>query len=77
MEAKKSVVLAPQHCMVGCDNCAMGCLWDAITFPHNENYVKDLSRRIPSQQITLELEKKLKGNPHLVIKDERDVLTNV
>lgn len=67
-ESKKAVVMFPQHCMVGCDNCAMACLWDAISFPHDDEYVKVLSRKISKEQIAKELENKLKDNPGLVIK---------
>jgi Fe-S-cluster-containing dehydrogenase component len=65
--SKKAVVMYPQHCMVGCDNCAMACLWDAISFPHDDEYVKVLSRKINKEQITKELDKKLTENPGLVI----------
>jgi ferredoxin len=67
VDTKKSVVMAPQHCMVGCDNCASNCLWDAITFPHNDAYVKNFSRKISKEQIAKELENKLKDNPQLLI----------
>jgi len=32
-ERRKAVVLVPENCMVGCNNCQIACLWDAITFP--------------------------------------------
>lgn len=67
VDTKKSVVMAPQHCMVGCDNCASNCLWDAITFSHNDAYVKNFSRKISKEQIAKELENKLKDNPQLLI----------
>ena len=73
VEAKKAVVMAPLHCMVGCDNCAMGCLWDAITFPDDTEYVRRLSRSIPKHQIALELEKKLQDNPLLVVEGESEL----
>jgi len=66
-DSKKAVVMYPQHCMVGCDNCAMACLWDAISFPHDAEYLKVLSRKINKEQITKELDKKLTENPGLVI----------
>jgi len=42
---KKAVVLNPDNCMVGCNNCQVGCLWDAIKFPEIEK-VKEISRGI-------------------------------
>lgn len=66
-DTKKSVVMFPEHCMVGCDNCANACLWDAITFPHDAAYVKSVSRKITREQIAKELENKLKNNPGLII----------
>lgn len=67
VDTKKSVVLAPQHCMVGCDNCASNCLWDAIHFPHDSAYVQNLSRSIGKELIEQELKKKLAENPQLVL----------
>lgn len=53
--------------MVGCDNCATAFLWDAITFPHDDAYVKALSKKVTKEQIAKELENKLKEDPALRI----------
>lgn len=66
-DKKKAVVLFQDHCMVGCNNCQVGCLWDAISFPKDAQYVKELSRTIPEEQIKKELGAKLEANPDLVI----------
>jgi NAD-dependent dihydropyrimidine dehydrogenase PreA subunit len=66
-EKKKAVVIFPDHCMVGCDNCATGCLWGAITFPKDITYIRTLSSTLSKEQIEKELGKKLKENPELVI----------
>jgi len=67
LDKKKAVVLFMDHCMVGCNNCQVGCLWNAISFPHDNQYVRGLAREIPDDQIKKELEAKLKANPDLVI----------
>jgi Fe-S-cluster-containing dehydrogenase component len=53
--------------MVGCNNCQVGCLWNAISFPKDAEYVQELSRTIPEEQIKKELKAKLEANPDLVI----------
>ena len=30
LEKSKSVVMFPENCMVGCNNCGVACLWNAI-----------------------------------------------
>jgi Fe-S-cluster-containing dehydrogenase component len=65
-EKKKAVVLFQENCMVGCNNCAVGCLWDAITFPQNEEYVRNLAKKIPQEALTNEIKAKLEANPGLL-----------
>ena len=65
-EKKKAVVLFQDHCMVGCNNCQVGCLWNAISFPHDDQYVRELARSIPKEQLRKELAAKLETNPDLV-----------
>jgi len=31
-EKRKAVVLFPNNCMVGCNNCQIACIWNAISF---------------------------------------------
>ena len=66
VDKKKSVVMLEDHCMVGCNNCAVGCLWDAISFPNNDDYVRELAKRIPKEALAKELKAKLEANPELV-----------
>ncbi|MGC8705350.1 MAG: 4Fe-4S dicluster domain-containing protein [Athalassotoga sp.] len=64
---KKAVVLFQERCMVGCNNCQVGCLWNAITFETDEEYIRNLAKTIPPEQIQKELKAKLEANPDLVI----------
>lgn len=66
--ANKAVVLYPDHCMVGCNNCMVGCLWNAITFP-DEHIVRELAKTIAPDQIQKELDAKLTANPELRIEE--------
>ena len=42
-EKKKSFVVNPLQCQVGCTSCHVWCIYDAISFPDSQ-YVKDLIR---------------------------------
>ncbi|BBE42432.1 Ferredoxin [Conexivisphaera calida] len=33
LKNRNAVVISPNNCMVGCDNCRAACLWNAISFP--------------------------------------------
>jgi len=56
---KKAVVLYPDNCMVGCDNCRVACLWNAISFP-DVSQLKDVAKSlIDSGAISAELEEKI------------------
>ena len=65
-DRKKAVVMYPENCMVGCNNCTVGCLWGAITHP-DVSEVKDISRKLSMDQLRKELESKLKANPGLLV----------
>jgi NAD-dependent dihydropyrimidine dehydrogenase PreA subunit len=65
LERKKAVVMYPENCMVGCNNCTVACLWGAITHP-DVSEVKELSRELPMDQLRKELDNKLKANPGLL-----------
>jgi NAD-dependent dihydropyrimidine dehydrogenase PreA subunit len=62
---KKAVVLNPDNCMVGCNNCQVSCLWDAISYPEDTKYLKELVRNIPNEILKRELNDKLETNPSL------------
>ncbi|MFP3287005.1 MAG: ferredoxin family protein [Acidilobus sp.] len=67
-KGRKAVVLAPQDCMVGCNNCQIACLWDAIKFP-DPSELKELARKlVDSGRAREELEVRLKQNPNLLIR---------
>lgn len=66
-DKKKSVVLFKDHCMVGCNNCEVGCLWNAISFTHDARYVRELAKKIPGEQIKKEIQVKLQENPDLLL----------
>jgi len=56
---KKAVVLNPDNCMAGCNNCQVACLWNAISFPSVAS-VKDAVRKFMDEgHIKKELELKL------------------
>ncbi|MEM4589554.1 MAG: ferredoxin family protein [Thermoplasmata archaeon] len=42
---KKAVVLFPYNCMIGCNNCQISCVWNAITFPELSS-VRKLSKNL-------------------------------
>ncbi|MEM0141708.1 MAG: ferredoxin family protein [Thermoplasmatales archaeon] len=63
----KAVVLQPNNCMVGCNNCEVSCLWDAISYPESVEYVRLLSRSISTETIKEELTKKLARTPELIL----------
>lgn len=44
-EKRKAVVLFPNNCMVGCNNCQVACMWNAITFP-DFSQVKNISKYV-------------------------------
>jgi CDP-4-dehydro-6-deoxyglucose reductase len=43
-EKKKSIVVNPLQCQVGCTSCEVWCLHDAISFP-DPQYVKELIKK--------------------------------
>jgi hypothetical protein len=62
-ERRKAVVLVPENCMVGCNNCQIACLWDAITFPSILE-VRELAKKlVASGRIKEELDVKLQQTP--------------
>ena len=66
-EGRKAVVLVPENCMVGCNNCQIACLWDAIAFP-SISEVRELAKKlVVSGRIKEELNVKFQQNPHLII----------
>jgi len=66
-QRRKAVVLVPENCMVGCNNCQIACLWDAITFPSILE-IRELAKKlVASGRIKEELDVKLQQNPHLII----------
>lgn len=66
-ERRKAVVLVPENCMVGCNNCQVVCLWDAITFPSISEVKELVKKLVASGRIKEELNAKLQQNPHLII----------
>ncbi|MGC8515699.1 MAG: 4Fe-4S dicluster domain-containing protein [Thermoplasmata archaeon] len=62
---RKAVVMFPDNCMVGCNNCGVACLFNAITFP-DILYLKSVLESIPRVQIEKELQKKINDNPSLL-----------
>jgi Fe-S-cluster-containing dehydrogenase component len=65
LEKSKSVVMFPENCMVGCNNCGVACLWNAISFP-DMSYLKEVVERIPTGQVQKEFQKKISDNPSLI-----------
>jgi Fe-S-cluster-containing dehydrogenase component len=55
----------PENCMVGCNNCGVACLWNAISFP-DLSYLKEVVERIPAGQVQKEFQKKISDNPSLI-----------
>jgi len=66
IEKHKAVVLYPDNCMVGCNNCQVACLWNAISYPEDVEYVKSLARNLGKETLDKALMKKLSSNPSLV-----------
>lgn len=67
LQAHKAVVLYPDNCMVGCNNCQVSCLWNAITYPEDIDYIRDLARNLEKETIDKELANKLSKNPDLLL----------
>ncbi|MEL9914982.1 MAG: ferredoxin family protein [Thermoplasmatales archaeon] len=65
---RKAVVLYPNNCMVGCNNCEVSCLWNAISYPEDVNYVKTLAKKLNKDTLKEELNRKLQEHPELVFK---------
>jgi len=65
-DEKKSVVMYPENCMIGCNNCTVACLWNAITHP-DVSEARAASKRIPADRLKKELEDKLSANPALLV----------
>ena len=63
---RKAVVMSPDNCMVGCNNCQVGCLWDAISFP-DKGVARTLAKALPEERLKRELEDKLRNDPALVV----------
>lgn len=64
VDTNKAVVLFKDNCMVGCNNCQIACLWNAISFPEQE-YVRRLAKKIPQEILSKEIETKLLSDPDL------------
>ncbi len=64
---RKAIVLYPNNCMVGCNNCQVACLWDAITFPSPSELKKPARDLVDSGVVRRELEERLRRNPNLVM----------
>lgn len=65
---RKAVVLSSNNCMVGCNNCEVACLWNAISFPSVAS-VKDIAKRLVDEgQITRELKLRLNDGPQAMAK---------
>ena len=62
---RKAVVMFPDNCMVGCNNCGVACLFNAITFP-DVSYLKSVLESVPRDQMQKELQKKINDNPSLL-----------
>ncbi|BBE42202.1 Ferredoxin [Conexivisphaera calida] len=59
LKNRKAVVISPNNCMVGCDNCRVACLWNAISFP-DPSQIRELVKSLVSDgAIREELEEKL------------------
>lgn len=71
VEKHKSVVLYPNNCMVGCNNCEAACLWNAISYPEDVEYVRSLARNLNQETLDKELMKKLSSNPSLIFPKQR------
>ncbi|KAA8921945.1 ferredoxin family protein [Thermoplasma sp.] len=61
----KAVVMYPENCMVGCNNCTVSCLWNAITHP-DVSGIKEVVKSLTTEQLQKELKKKLSDNPSLL-----------
>ncbi|MEM3196903.1 MAG: ferredoxin family protein [Conexivisphaerales archaeon] len=61
LDTKKAVVLYPDNCMVGCDNCRVACLWNAISFPDSTQLKQFVGSLVSSGKISQELEMKIKS----------------
>jgi Fe-S-cluster-containing dehydrogenase component len=66
-EHNKAVVLFQDRCMTGCNNCQVGCLWNAISFETDAEYIRNIAQTVPEDTIKKEIEQKLKANPDLVV----------
>ncbi len=65
LDRRKAVVMNPENCMVGCNNCSVACLWNAISFP-SADYVREMAKKVPEERIKMELQKKFETNPALL-----------
>jgi NAD-dependent dihydropyrimidine dehydrogenase PreA subunit len=68
----KAVVMFPDNCMVGCNNCQVACLFNAITFP-DKSYLKSVLESVPRDSMEKELQKKINDNPSLLALAANDV----
>jgi NAD-dependent dihydropyrimidine dehydrogenase PreA subunit len=64
-DKRKAVVMFPDNCMVGCNNCQVACLFNAITFP-DLSYLKSVLESVPRDRMEKELQKKINDNPSLL-----------
>lgn len=69
---RKAVVMFPDNCMVGCNNCGVACLFNAITFP-DVSYLKSVLESVPRDQMQKELQKKINDNRSLLALAANDV----
>lgn len=62
----KAEVLFPDNCVVGCNNCQVSCLWNAISYPEDIDYIRKLTKGISKEILAGELREKLEKNPEMV-----------
>jgi NAD-dependent dihydropyrimidine dehydrogenase PreA subunit len=65
----KAVVLFPNNCMVGCNNCQVSCLWKAISYPEDAEYVRGVAENLSQDELEEELRRKLESNHSLVLQE--------
>ncbi|MGC8617919.1 MAG: 4Fe-4S dicluster domain-containing protein [Thermoplasmata archaeon] len=66
-QAHKAVVLYPDNCMVGCNNCQVSCLWDAISYPEDAEYIRNLAKGLNKETLERELSEKLSKTHSLLL----------
>jgi len=63
----KAVVLQPENCMVGCNNCEIACLWNAISYPEDISHLKNLAESLDKGALETELKEKISKSPNLLL----------